>query len=155
MSAPTFDLAAAHRWFAIEFNNAAWDFVEAASRSPDDVERLLHLAHAACLHWSSAGTPLNRLRGLALLAHAYAIAGYGRAAVDFARRCTELCAELGDQPTAFDRAAAAACMACALRSDGQSADADSWERKALALAKDLDDPDDQKVIERLVAIGRS
>ena len=39
MPAPPFDLAQAHRWFAIEFNNQAWELVEKPSRSTCKVGR--------------------------------------------------------------------------------------------------------------------
>lgn len=148
MSEPAFDLAAAHRWFAIEFNNAAWDLVESAGRSPEEAERMLHLAHAACLHWLEAGKPVNHMRALSLLAHAHACAGSGRLAVGFARRCAEIGLELDNQ-TPFDRAGAASAMACALRADGQLHDAQTWESKARQLAAELED-DDRQVIERLL-----
>ena len=36
MPEPTFDLAAAHRWFAVEANNAAWALVGRDDRSSDE-----------------------------------------------------------------------------------------------------------------------
>jgi hypothetical protein len=60
MSAPPFELPKAHRWFGIEFNNAAWELVEAPSRTKSETERMLRLAHASCLHWESVGTPANQ-----------------------------------------------------------------------------------------------
>ncbi|NJM49445.1 MAG: hypothetical protein HC860_27425 [Alkalinema sp. RU_4_3] len=36
MSQPPFDVAVAHRWFAVEFNNRAWDLVEKTDRTADE-----------------------------------------------------------------------------------------------------------------------
>ena len=54
-----FDLAQAHRWFAIEFNNQAWDLVEKVNRTADETQQMIHAAHASILHWQSAGNALN------------------------------------------------------------------------------------------------
>ena len=40
--------------------------METASRTADETERMLCLAHALCLHWESTGTPANEQRGLVL-----------------------------------------------------------------------------------------
>ena len=42
MATPPFDLARAHRWFAVELNNLAWDLVEAQERSASDIARMIH-----------------------------------------------------------------------------------------------------------------
>jgi hypothetical protein len=153
MPAPAFDLPVAHRWFAVEFNNRAWDIVEAARRSPEEIDRMVHLAHAAAAHWSEVGQPVHQMRALALLAHAYAVAGEGKAAVKYARRCNALSGSLNDEQTSFDRASVAACMACALRCDGQIDEARVFEANARSLAAKLEDADDRPVIERLMSLG--
>ena len=35
MTQPPFDVQRAHRWFAVELNNLAWEIVEADSRTED------------------------------------------------------------------------------------------------------------------------
>src|SRR5262249_51795110 len=122
MPTAPFDVPQANRWFGIEFNNAAWDLVEAPSRTADETERMLRLAHAACLHWESVGTPANEQRGLVLLALAHAVAGQGARAVALAKQCLAMGKSHDELLTPFDRAAAAACMARAQRSNGKSAD---------------------------------
>jgi hypothetical protein len=144
------DQASAERWFAVEFNNEAWSIVETPRPSAEQTERLLHLAHAACLHWSAAGDSLNRQRALGLLAHSYAAAGRGELALGYAEQARRLSEEHGDTQTLFDRAEACATMAIALRAAGRLSDADAWRAKALAAASVLE-PDDRAVIERLLA----
>jgi hypothetical protein len=143
------DQASAERWFAVEFNNEAWSIVETPRPSAEQIERLLHLAHAACLHWSAAGDSLNRQRALGLLAHAYAAAGRGELSVEYAEQARRLSEEHGDKQTPFDRAKACATMAVALRAAGRSSDAEPWRAKALAAVRELD-PDDRTVIEGLL-----
>jgi hypothetical protein len=47
MADPPFDIEHAHRWFAVELNNIAWNLVESPHRSPTDNERMINAAHAA------------------------------------------------------------------------------------------------------------
>jgi len=154
MPTPPFDLSQANCWFGIEFNNAAWELVEAPSRTADETERMLRLAHASCLHWESVGTPANEQRGLVLLAMAHAVAGLGTRAVELARCCLAIVKVHDNLLTPFDRAAAAACMATALRSHGQHSEAAEWNAKAQALALALEE-DDRPVIGRMLTVGHS
>lgn len=149
MPTPPFDLSTAHRWFGIEFNNQAWDLIEATSRTPVETERMLRLAHASCLHWEAVGTPANTQRGLVLLATAHAVAGLGCRAVELAQEAIALGEAHNDLLTPFDRAASAACMATALRSKRDHRDVPAWETRAQALAANLDE-DDRIVIHRLL-----
>lgn len=112
---PGFDVAVAHRWFAIECNNAAWDLVEATTRSPEDIVCLLNLAHTANWHWSQIGTPVNQQRAACLLATAYVVARDSVGAERFARRCQSLTESLTDGLTPFDRTASLGCVAAAAR----------------------------------------
>ncbi len=149
MSAPSFDLSQAHRWFGIEFNNTAWDLVEAPVRTAAETERMLCLAHASCLHWASIGTPANEQRGLVLLALAHAVAGIGTRAVELAKRCLDVGTSHNELLTPFDRAAAAAVMATALRSNHRPADAREWETNARSLLAQVEE-DDRPVIQRIL-----
>jgi hypothetical protein len=149
MPTAPFDLAQANRWFGIEFNNAAWDLLEAPSRTADETERMLRLAYASCLHWESVGTPANEQRGLVLLAMAHAVAGLGPRAAALAERCLAVGKVHDNLLTPFDRAAAAACVATAMRSNRDSAGFAEWELKTQALSAGLDE-DDRTVVQRLL-----
>ncbi len=48
MKKPKFDPIEAHRWFAVEINNQAWDLLESDTRTEEDDELLRNTAHAAC-----------------------------------------------------------------------------------------------------------
>jgi len=152
MPTPSFDLPAAHRWFAIEFNNAAWDIVEARERSSADRERMLHLAHAAYVHWDALATPINRLRALSLLTMAHAAAGSARGAMDYARQCLELDNAELPESTPFDRAMTAAGMAVAHRSNREGAGAADWEAKCRQLTEWLADEEDRALVLRLLTL---
>lgn len=125
---PPFDEAVAHRWFAVECNNQAWDLVEAASRTAEQDHRMVALAYAASLHWHEVGTDLNRLRASNLLATACAAVGDGSAAQRHAEAClawferlevadgaaAEDAKEKSGGVTDFDRACAHGCAVLCL-----------------------------------------
>lgn len=56
-SAAPFDEARAHRWFAAEANNLAWDLLALTDRSDADTQRMLH---AAAFHWLPVGRATNQ-----------------------------------------------------------------------------------------------
>jgi hypothetical protein len=146
---PGFDVDAAHRWFGVEFNNLAWNLVEAVDRSTEDTERMIHAAHASLLHWSHVGSALNRLRGECLVSTAHAAAGQAGPAVHHAERCVRLSDEAADTQTPFDRAAAHGCAARAYRLAGNSEAAlKHYSIAVLAIAASAD-ADDRLVFDKL------
>lgn len=149
MSEPSFDIEKAHRWFAVEFNNLAWDLYESTGRTESDTERMIHAAHAACFHWFEVGVDVNRLRALCLLASAYAAAGLGELAVRYATQCVALSDRLGDEQTKFDRATALGCAYLAHRVAGNARAAGEFHRSAREAAAALPDDDERTVFLRL------
>lgn len=144
MTDPPFDGQQAHRWFAIEFNNRSWDLVEAPARSPAEVEEMIHCAHAACLHWSQAGGPINRLRALVLLATAYVRAGLAAEALNYAELAAA-CSVPEEEITLFDRATLHGAAAAALDLSGRSATAREQYRQFTQTLAAMSDPDDRRV----------
>ncbi len=149
MTNPPFDVQRAHRWFAVELNNVAWDLVEADAVTPADVERMIHAAHGACFHWLVAGDLLNHLRAQCLLATAYAKAGLSESAVRHAERCLALSAEAGDRQTPFDRATAHGCASLAYKGAERMEEARAQHQKASAAAAAFDHPSEMPLFERL------
>ena len=149
MTSPPFDVKHAHRWFAVELNNLAWDLVEADARSAADAERMIHASHASCLHWLEVGDTLNHLRAQCLLATAYAKAGLGEAALRHAEKCLALGQEIEGRMTPFDRATAHGCAALAYAIAGKADDARREHQLATSAAASLDDPADAALVHRL------
>jgi hypothetical protein len=142
------DLERAHRWFAVEFNNRAWYLVEKVDRNRDEVEEMIHAAHAACIHWQAVGKAVNQLRAQCLLATAYAAAGFGEAAVRYAEKCLALLDNAGDDATPFDKASALGCASSAYKLVGRVYEAFQSYEKALCEAENLD-ADDVSVFNKL------
>jgi hypothetical protein len=49
--APTFDLAAAHKYFAADCFNKAWDLIEKPERTSEDDRLMVALNQASIFHW--------------------------------------------------------------------------------------------------------
>lgn len=154
MTEPPFDVNRAHRWFGVECNNRAWDLVEAAERTPDEIEEMIHSAHAAWLHWKPVGTLLNELRAENLLAMAYCVAGVSDRALWHARRCLALSEQAGDTQTPFDRASAWGALsrvvgAAAMKDPSLHAEAVAAREKLNELTLLIPKPEARTVIEKL------
>jgi hypothetical protein len=50
-AAPTFDLAAAHKYFAADCFNKAWDLIEKPDRTPEEDRLMVALNQASVFHW--------------------------------------------------------------------------------------------------------
>ncbi|MEW4487576.1 hypothetical protein AB1L42_05810 [Thalassoglobus sp. JC818] len=118
MERPDFDVAEAHRWFAIECNNRAWDLVEAESRTEDELQEMLMAASTAAWHWKQIGKPLNNLRAQVLLSTAAIVADDSVQAQKSAANCLQLLGEIEDVPE-FDRACTHAVCAVSSRMNGE------------------------------------
>lgn len=147
MPSPTFDVATAQRWFAIEANNASWDLVEESTRSREDAERMLSAAHAARWHWSAVGTPLNMLRCESLLAAAYLAADQAELSLHHAQRCLSQLTNC-EAATPFDRAGAHAAVACAMGTLDRLSEAREHYLQAKQYANELE-ADEREVFEKL------
>jgi tetratricopeptide (TPR) repeat protein len=86
---PEFDVARAHRHFAAACFNEAWEYLDRPDRTPEDVERMLGVAHASVWHWTRRDdcTPRNLSIGYWQLSRVYAVAGEFENARKYARLC--------------------------------------------------------------------
>lgn len=150
MAEPPFDVSRAHRWFAVEFNNAAWDLVEKPSRTAEEDEQMVHLAHASCLHWKHDGTPLNHQRAQILLTNVYCQLNFASAAMRHAEKALELCESNGDSQTPFDRATSYLCAAQANACAGNEAKARELKQNAIEAAGEIEHPDEKRVFEQML-----
>jgi hypothetical protein len=148
-SQPPFDLAQAHRWFAVEFNNRAWDLVESPARSSEQTREMLSAAHASALHWRAVGKPINQLRSECLLATAYAAAGLADSAQWHANECLRLSDQLDSEQTPFDRATVHGSAASAYATAGDPNRARQHHQKLTEIAAALTEPEERALILKL------
>lgn len=56
----SFDLAAAHKYFAAHCFNAAWDLTDKSSRTPEEERLMVALNQASLYHWQSRSDCTNQ-----------------------------------------------------------------------------------------------
>ena len=127
MASPDFDVATAQRWFAIELNNATWDWLD-ANQTGAPTDPIVHVAHASLHHWRDVGTVINQARAMVLVANVHACLGHGDIAAVSAEECMRLTLEAADAAD-WDRAFAHDVLARVAALTGDPAAA---ERKAEA-----------------------
>ena len=144
MAEPSFDLAAAHRWFGVELNNGTWDALSAGNVTAENADAHVHAAHASCHHWMQVGTVANRARGELTVANVYAAAGLAEAALRHARRCLDLTEANRGEMADWDVAFACDVLARAHAAAGQSEQAWQARERARAAGEAIADPEDRK-----------
>ncbi|MDA0834570.1 MAG: hypothetical protein O2955_12690 [Planctomycetota bacterium] len=149
---PPFDAAKTHRWLAIEFNNIAWDLFDRETElNCEEIERMIHIAHASRLHWSLVGKPINDLRGELLIAHTYGRARLAEATQRHAQKCLELAKTCADEIYPFDEALMYGVAAWGETLGGNDDQAAEYLKKAHAAAANMTDEDSKRLFEKYVA----
>jgi hypothetical protein len=90
-----------HRRFAVECFNAAWVLLEKRRRTPDEDDRMIHVAHASRHHWGVVGDANNRTIGEWQLSRVYAVLRRAEPATHHARRALAVCEAHGLGPFAL------------------------------------------------------
>lgn len=153
MADPPFDLDKAHRWFAIELNNRAWDLLEAAELSDARADELVHVAHGSLYHWLQVGTSANHVRALCLLTNACAAAGRGAEAVRYARQCVELSQANAEALADWDFAFIYDGLARATAAAGDCTEAETIKQQARDYGDKISEPEDKEFFDRWFASG--
>ncbi len=142
-----FDVDRAHRWFGVECNNAIFRYFEMPVRTMEETERMLQFAHAALLHWQqfSGHKPVNTVRGVSMLASAYAYAGRPTEAIHYAEWNLRLIEQYDSEVADFDRVYASMGMARALASKGDNDKAAQWKQRCAAEIEAVVNEEDKKI----------
>lgn len=108
---------ATHKQLAIDLFNQTWDLIEKQDKDQDEIDRMVHAAHASRYHWEVAGGPVNIARGEWLISRVYALLNRLEPCLYHADRCLHvtLKADLKDFDLAF--AYEAMARACDLAGD--------------------------------------
>jgi hypothetical protein len=152
MSAPPFDVAAAHRYFAVECFNQTWNLIDKPARTADDDEAMILTALASLWHWTQRAdcTPQNLSVGHWQASRAFALAGQGANARRHAERSLHFAA--GCPP--FYVGYAHEALARAARLIGDRAAADEHLQKARICAAAVTDLTERKMLaDDLATIG--
>ncbi|MFQ5945212.1 MAG: hypothetical protein ACE5NC_03095 [Anaerolineae bacterium] len=153
MTEPSFDESAAHRWFAVELNNRAWDLLQSSERSETDTEDMLSAAHGSRYHWLRVGSIANHARGACLVANVHSEIGEEHPALRHAERCIQLIESHPGEMADWDYAFAYDAMARALAAAGRQGEARGFKGKARRSADRIADPQDKEIFDQWFASG--
>lgn len=133
-----------HRATAVSLFNDVWSLLGQSGRTPEDDDRMLHMAHASRYHWGQVGTAVNLVRGEWQCSRVYAELGRGEPALHHARRALALCrdAGIGD----FDLAFCYEALARAAAVGGDAAERDRWLALGREAAGDVADAEDRALV---------
>ena len=91
---PAFDVKAAHRYFAADCFNKAWDLIEKESRTPEEDRLMVSLNQASIYHWTEREDCGNQQMSVgywqasrihALLSHPAEAARYAEICLEYSR----------------------------------------------------------------------
>lgn len=138
------DPEAARRRLAVDLFNGVWQLLDKPDRTPEDDDRMLHMAHASRYHWDQIGTAENRSRGEWQCSRVYAVLGRAEPALHHATRNLEICRAngIGDFDLAFAYEALARSYALA----GEAEQARAWTERARAAAADIAEDEDRELV---------
>ena len=144
---PDFDLVAAHRYFAAECYNRAWDLMDKPGRSAADDEQMLRLSLASHWHWTQHpdNTSTTMSIGYWQTARIYALLGQADNARHFGQLCLE--ASLADGVEPFYRGYAYEALARAEMVAGNQAKMDEYLAQARREAALVSDGDEAKQLQ--------
>ncbi len=130
----------AHRTFAVNIFNQTWDLIDKKDKNQEDIDRMIHSAHASRYHWELVGEPVNLARGEWLISRVYALLDRAEPCLYHANRCLQITLEndLKDFDLAFAYEAAARAYSLAGRQD-EKANYLSLAKDAGTLIKKADD----------------
>lgn len=134
--------AATHRRLAVDLFGHTWRLLDLVERTPEQVDEVIHTAHASRYHWAQVGTPAQAARGEWQCARVYSTLDRAEPALWHARRCLELVEAGGEGFEDWDPASAHEGMARALLVAGERSDATrhaQLAREALAVVEDEED----------------
>ena len=151
-SSMSLDIAQAHRYFATECFNRAWDLMETTERDADMDEQMLLLSLASLWHWTQCEdcTEQNLSIGYWQVSRVHALLGQA----DNAQRYAERCQQVSTAQPPFFQAYAHEAFARAAIIGGDLALGRSHLEQASTLALQVEDPQDRALLHGDLAVLR-
>ncbi|HZD58244.1 MAG TPA: hypothetical protein VE136_16050 [Anaerolineales bacterium] len=143
---PEFDLAAAHRYFAAECFNRAWDLIDKAERTPEEDEDMIRLNQASLYHWSQREDCTNRNLSVGYWQAARIYALLSQA--DNARRYGQLCLHYSQGEGAFYLGYAYEALARAEAAAGEGEKSAKYLQNAQQQLAQISDPEERVLLEK-------
>jgi len=138
---------ATRRKLAADLFNHTWTLLERTDRTPEQVDEMIHSAHASRYHWGEVTDreAVHLARGEWQCSRVYAVLGRAEPALWHARRCLEINEAAGTAD--WDIASAYEAMARAHLVAGDLDQVATWKAKAVAALDAIADPDDREIVE--------
>jgi len=133
-----------HRKMAAGFFNETWKLLDKPDRTPEEDARMIHLAHASCLHWQFAGSAQEFAVGEWQISRVHAVLRQSDSALYHAKRSLDIAGHnnLKLFYLAFGHEAVARALAT---TDTQAAL--SHIASARKIAAKITEPEEKKIIE--------
>ena len=143
---PEFDLKIAHRFFAAECFNRAWDLIDKPDRTPDEDQQMIQLGIASVWHWTQRDdcTPTNLSVGYWQTSRIYAILGRAGNARRYGQLC--LAASQGEDVLPFYLGYAYEALARAESVAGNAQQRDAHLAAAREVAGRMPDPEAREAL---------
>jgi hypothetical protein len=143
---PDFDLDTAHRFFAADCFNRAWDLIEKPDRSSEDDRMMVALNQASIFHWLQRPdvTARNLSIGYWQASRIQSLLGNGREA----RHWAEVSLDYGHELEPFYLGYAYEALARAAICEGAGVAAWQFLVKAVELAAQIVKSDDRRLLEK-------
>jgi DNA-binding transcriptional MerR regulator len=149
MPVPTEIDPATRRKLAVDLFNHTWTLLEKTDRTPDEIDEMIHSAHASRYHWGEVGERVNLARGEWQCSRVYAVLGRAEPALWHARRCVDINEAAGIAD--WDIASAYEAMARSYLAAGDLEQVAHWKAKATAALDGIAEKDDRDIIEGDIA----
>jgi hypothetical protein len=145
---PPIDVDAAHSWFGAEFNNGIFPLLEKVDRSEEETEKMIAMAYASTLHWSSYSghTIANRARGEYMISTALTYAGRKEQALHHATRTYDIVFSNKSEMADFDISYALMALARAHALNGDRDKAKQYLYECEKSVEDIKDAEDKKIV---------
>lgn len=152
MAKESINVTAAHKQFSAAFFNSAWDLLDKPTRSNDEKEKMIHLAHASMCHWLERGdcTDQNLSIGYWQLSRVYAVEGEPENAMKYAKLCLKYSEQAGVEKVYLGYAYEALARAAKLSRSVN--DSRNFLTKAMDIVGDLKKDDREQLISDLETI---
>ncbi len=92
-----------HKNFAVNLFNKTWEIIDKEERTQEEIDLMIHAAHASRYHWGEIGKPIHFERGEWQISRVHSILKMPESALYQAKRSLEICKEneIGDFDIAF------------------------------------------------------
>jgi DNA-binding transcriptional MerR regulator len=137
-----------HRTLGVDLFNKTWTLMEKTTRSTEEDDEMIHMAHASAYHWMQVGTRANRARSEWQCSRVHVILGQVDQALYHARRCHEIAEANEDGSTEiWDLPAAYEALARAHLAAGHGEEAAHWAKLGRDATARIEDADERAVME--------